>query len=328
MSQLSVISSADPSSPVPRSSSLNVFLTGGYGFLGSILCPMLVEAGHRVLLLDRLTGSPVPCGASSRQADLLDVRPQWLEGFDAVIHLAGCSSDSAADADPSAAWRENLTAAEHLLRCCLAAGVPRFLQASTCSVYGFEPAVIADEDAPPRPVGPYSLSKLAFERCLLSSRHSGFHPFIFRMPTLHGWSPRMRSDLVINAMFLSALREGVIRVHNPDVWRPVLHVRDAASAYLAALSAPLDAAGTFNVHFDNFRLMDIASQVREAMLLRGRHARILSENRDCPRSYRVSSARVRRLLGVAPRFTVAAGICQLLSFSAPLLRRSSLPASA
>jgi nucleoside-diphosphate-sugar epimerase len=239
----------------------------------------------------------------------------WLNGIDAIIHLAACSGDKSANGNPDEAWHNNVIGGEHLIRVCLEAGVSRFVQASTCSVYGFRPEEIVDETATPRPVGRYSESKYAVEVALNKSRSAKFHPFILRKPTLHGWSPRMRTDMVVHSMLKSALLEGTVCVHNPEVWRPVLHVRDAAFAYLRALEAPAGLASVYNVHFANYRLMDIALAVQRALAARGRRTEIKVEHTDMPLSYRVKSEKIHQCLQVRPHWNIEASIHEILDQS-------------
>jgi len=292
---------------------MNVLLTGAAGYLGSVLVPMLHEAGYRVFALDRLRlGSGLRHGISVLEADVLDVRVDWLTGIDAVIHLAACSNDKWADGSPEEAWRNNVIGAGHLIQACLEAGVRRFVQASTCSVYGFRPEEIMDETTAPQPVGRYAESKYAVEVALSKARSETFHPFILRKPSLHGWSPRMRTDMVVHSMLKSALLEGIIRVHNPEVWRPVLHVRDAAFAYLRALEAPAGFVGVYNIHFANRRLIDIALDVQNTLQARGHATGIVVDHRDEPRSYRVTSEKIHRCLQVLPSRSVESSVHEIL----------------
>jgi nucleoside-diphosphate-sugar epimerase len=299
--------------PVVFEGTMKVLLTGGAGYLGSVLAPILFQAGHQVCVLDKVCrGNTFPDGISVREADLFAVRSDWLVGTDAVIHLAACSSDNSADREPTAAWRNNVTGSEYLIQTCLEAGVSRFIQASTCSIYGWRPDTVADETTAPKPSGLYAPSKYAVEAALQKARSATFCPFILRKPTLFGWSPRMRTDLVVNSMLTRAMIEGFIPVHNPRVWRPVLHVRDAALAYLSALEAPLDRCGIYNVHFANYRLIDIACQIQNALLEHGFRVQLKVENRDMPMSYRVESEKIRRCLKAHPSWSVRSGVHEML----------------
>ena len=292
---------------------MKVFLTGAAGYVGSVLAPMLHKAGHEVIVLDRLfIGTDLPDDISVIEADIFEVQADWLVGIDALVNLAACSNDKSAERNPDEAWRNNVLGTGHLIQACLQAGVRRFVQASTSSVYGLRPAEILDETAVPRPVGFYSESKYAVEVALNKVRSARFHPFILRKPTLHGWSPRMRTDMVVHSMLKSALLEGSISVHNPEVWRPVLHVRDAAHAYLRALEAPIGFAGVYNVHFANYRLMDIAVAIQSALQARGRVTAITVDHRDMPLSYRVNSEKIYRCLQVRPDQNIESGVHEIL----------------
>jgi nucleoside-diphosphate-sugar epimerase len=303
---------------------MNVFVTGGSGYVGSVLLPILRKAGHQVTCIDRECLSiALPAGISVLRADVFDVRVDWLSGMDAVIHLAAYSNDKSFDDNHEAAWRDNVAGAEHLIHTCLQAGVGRFVLASTCSVYGFRPQEILDEGAAPHPAGGYSASKYAVEVALSNVRSSRFYPFILRKPTLHGWSPRMRWDMVVHSMVKSALSEGSIRVHNPEVWRPVLHVQDAAFAYLRALEAPLELAGVYNVHFANYRLMDIGVAVQNSMRARGWAITIETENRYMPINYRIRSEKIQ-YLRVFPSRSIESSVHEILDRSRGGLDESSL----
>ena len=294
---------------------MNVFVTGGGGYVGSVLLPILHKAGHRVSCIDRVClGSGLPSEVSFLRADVFDVRVDWLARMDAVIHLAAYSNDKSFDDNHEAAWRDNVAGAEHLIQTCLQAGVGRFVLASSCSVYGFRPEEILDDSAAPHPVGGYSESKYAVEGLLNKARSSTFHPFVLRKPTLHGWSPRMRWDMVVHSMVKSALSEGSIRVHSPEVWRPVLHVHDAACAYLRALEAPLGLAGVYNVHFANYRLMDIGVAVQNAMRARGCATTIETDQRNMPINYRIRSEKIQ-CLQVFPSRSIESSVHEILDHS-------------
>jgi nucleoside-diphosphate-sugar epimerase len=305
---------------------VNIFVTGGAGYVGSILVPMLHERGHHVCAMDRLScHAPFPDGVTVRIADLFDLRTDWLAGVDTVVHLAACSSDRSANEEEASAWRTNVAGSEHLIRACLKSGVNRFVYASTCSIYGHQPERISDETASPRLAGTYSESKYAVEVLLHSVTCPTFRPFILRKPTLFGWSPAMRTDVVVNSMVYGGLRDGVIRVHNAEVWRAVLHVRDAALAYMRACEAPIHLAGTYNIHFSNHRLIDIGCQVEEILRHFSRPAVLKIENRRMPISYRVTSDKFVSQLQFQPAFSLENGIREMLDIT--LNRVALLPSN-
>lgn len=293
---------------------MNVLLTGGAGYLGSVLTPMLHQAGHQVCVVDRSPAAhQFSKGVLVREADVLEVRPDWLVGIEAVIHLAGCSNNDSADRGSNAAWRDNVSATESLIHACLEAGVRRFIYASTCAVYGCQPEAVLDETSIVSPVGPYAETKCIAEAALTKAQSADFRPFIFRMATLHGWSPRMRTDLVVNAMLRSAMLERNIWVHHPQSWRPVLHIRDAADAYLRGLYAPLSEAGIYNIHFANYRLIDIASRVQSALRRHNWTTQVTLEDGEDVRNYSVNSTKIRRALRVYPACSVESSIEEMLT---------------
>jgi nucleoside-diphosphate-sugar epimerase len=247
-----------------------------------------------------------------REANLLDVQPDWLVDIDAVIHLAGCSNNDSATLGRSAAWRDNVTGTERLIQACLETGLARFMHASTCAVYGYQPETVSDEATMPAPVGPYAETKCAAEVALTKAQSATFRPFIFRMATLHGWSPQMRMDLVINSMLKSGMLEGNIWVHHPQTWRPVLHIQDAADAYVRALAAPIQEAGIYNIHFANYRLIDIALRIQASLQLRNWTTQVRVGNRDDVRNYRVDSTKIGRSFQLYPARSVESSIEEML----------------
>src|SRR5438874_1974164 len=162
---------------------MTIFLTGGSGYFGSILAPLLCSDGHDVRILDLSTPDyDLSERAVFMQGDFSQCKSEWLEGTDAVIHLAAFSNDRSADADPEAAWRVNVLASEALIEACQRARVPRFIQASTCSVYGWQPTIDSDEESPAGPVGNYAQSKFALEQALHRVASRDFCVFILRKP--------------------------------------------------------------------------------------------------------------------------------------------------
>ena len=237
---------------------MRVLLTGHEGYLGTVMAPALVGAGHDVVGLDtrvlpwvrpRTSSSP----SSRRQdIDLHDVSAEHLRGIDAVVHLPTLSNDAVGNLKPSITYEMNIHAA---LRPRLArdAGVSRFLFASSCSIYGASPEdELVTENAPMRPLTPYAESKVHVEDSLHKLADASFSPIYLRSATAYGWSPRLRLDLVVNDLVASALFTGEVHVLSDGTpWRPVIHAQDIAGAFAAALDAPRETVHdrAFNVGF-------------------------------------------------------------------------------
>jgi nucleoside-diphosphate-sugar epimerase len=234
-----------------------ILVTGGAGYIGSVLVPELVAIGERVRVVDTLWfGNPFPPHDRLEviEGDLRYPDPKWLEGVDAVIHLAGLSNDPTADFAPELNSESNVFATRQLAE--LASQKARrddkeirYLFASTCSVYyapttADEANVIAmTEDMPIAPTANYSKTKRLAEVELLriADQNPLFVPVLLRKGTIFGLGPRMRFDLVVNVFTLHAWKNQQLTVHgHGEAWRPLLHIRDASDAYIHLLSAPVE----------------------------------------------------------------------------------------
>lgn len=290
---------------------MKVLLTGHHGYIGSIVTPWLQRAGHDVrgldsdLFADRLLGD-APAPIPSLRVDLRDVRPEHLEGAEAVVHLAALSNDPVGDLNPEHTHEINHRASVHLARLAAGAGVQRFVYASSCSVYGasgIEDAL--DETAEFAPVTAYAISKVRVEQDLLELADASFSPVFMRNATAYGYSPRQRCDIVVNDLVGRALLDGEITVLSDGTpWRPLVHVEDIAASIAAALDAPREAvhAEAFNVgtDADNHQVRDIAERVSAAVP--DANINITGEHGSDPRSYRVDFTKIRRHI---PSFSTA-----------------------
>jgi nucleoside-diphosphate-sugar epimerase len=299
---------------------MRVLVTGHRGYIGSVLTPLLRAAGHDVVGLDNgyfegcTFGSPPPDEPGLR-LDVRDAEPSHLEGFAAVIHLAGLSNDPLGDLDPSLTDDINHRAAVHLARLARAAGVERFLFASSCSNYGAAGDDFLTEEAPLNPVTPYGRSKVDVEAALRPLADDRFSPVYLRASTAYGASPRLRFDLVVNNLTAWAFTTGrVLLKSDGSPWRPVVHVDDIAQAYLAALEAPRDAVHdrAFNVGAttENYRIRELAEIV--AAVVPGCRIEYAPGAGPDKRCYRVDCNRIARTLpSFKPQWTARRGVEQL-----------------
>ncbi|WIX80072.1 SDR family oxidoreductase [Amycolatopsis carbonis] len=301
---------------------MRVLLTGHTGYLGTVMAPVLTEAGHDVVGLDSglfagcLLG-PAPKEVPSITVDLRDVRPEHLEGFDAVIHLAALSNDPLGSLAPELTYDINHHASVRLAELAKDAGVGRYLYASTCSVYGASGGGgLVDEDAPLRPVTPYAESKVRVEDEVSKLADSSFSPVYLRNATAFGFSPRLRADIVLNNLVGHAYLSGEVLVLSDGTpWRPLVHARDIARAFTAALEAPREAVHNkaFNIGTErnNVTVAEIAQEVVEAVP--GSKLRITGEAGADPRSYRVDFSRFREAIpGFECEWGVKDGALQLI----------------
>jgi nucleoside-diphosphate-sugar epimerase len=286
---------------------MKILVAGGAGFIGSVLVPMLQAEGHELRVVDlQWFGNHLPAGTDLVRRQLFDLSEKDLVGFDQVIFLAGLSNDPMAEFSPAKNFIENGALPSYLAYQAKNAGVRRFIYASSCSVYGFSSERLCDEESEVTCGYPYGISKLQGERGVLQLEGEGFSTIALRQGTVCGYSPRVRFDLILNTMYKTARRTGEIVVNNASIWRPIIDVRDTAAAFLAAAEADPQVSGVFNVAYDNFTVGEAGELVKAAVEDLGSGPIQLKIRRvEDYRSYKVSCAKARRVLGFDPQHSVA-----------------------
>ena len=285
----------------------NVMVTGGAGYVGAVLVPKLVAAGHKVTVLDLyLYGDDVLAAARGPQLTEIkgDLRnpamvARALQGCDAVIHLACISNDPSFELNPDLGKSINFDCFRPLVKAAKAAGVRRFIYASSSSVYGIKEGVEVTEDLPLEPLTDYSKFKAMCEEVLEEEREPGFTTLTVRPATVCGYSPRQRLDVIVNILTNHAVNTGRIKVLGGSQLRPNLHIEDMTDFYLAALQwADKDIDGRiYNVGDENHSVMQLAEMTRAVV---GPQVELDILPTNDPRSYHVSSEKIRRELGFAP----------------------------
>jgi len=279
-----------------------VLLIGGAGYVGSRLAPFLSEKHNEVEILDTFWfGNYLPKNISFKKLDASQIDQEYLSNFKCVIFLAGISNDPMADFSPRLNFIHNLSTPVHVALLCKRAGVKRFIFASSCSVYGYNPNKTLTELDKAITNTPYGLSKLACETALLNLCSSQFSVICLRKGTISGYSPRLRFDLLLNTMFKNALVDNKVIVNDPNTKRPLLGISDALNAYLLALNADLAISGIFNISSDNFTTGDLAieTQVFFSRVMRVETTIETKKIRDL-RSYSVSIDKARLFLKFIP----------------------------
>jgi nucleoside-diphosphate-sugar epimerase len=286
---------------------VKILVIGGAGYIGSALVPRLAERGYDVSVIDALWfGNHLPTAVPVIQADANKITEDDLKGYDQVIFLAGLSNDPMAEYSPSQNFHENSATPAFLCWLARRAGVKRFIYGGTCSVYGYTVNELYDETQPVRSIYPYGISKLIGEYGCMQQQTDGFSVVCFRQGTVSGYSPRMRFDLIVNTMFKSALNDGVIRVNNPAIWRPILSIKDATTAYTRAVEAPYEISGVFNVASGNYTVGEVADIVQDGIQHRlGKKVKLNILDMKDFRNYKVSTDKARDILSFKAQFAVS-----------------------
>lgn len=294
-------------------------VTGADGYIGAVLVPRLVAGGHRVISLDTgyyrtglLYGADPGAGGIAK--DIRDLSADDLASVDAVVHLAELSNDPLCQHDPALTREINHLASSRLARLAKAAGVRRFVYASSCSVYGASGPAFRDESSETDPQTAYAACKLGVEADLRALADADFTPVILRNATAFGASPRMRFDIVLNNLAGLAWTTGEIAMTSDGTpWRPLVHVEDIARAIACALAAPAGrvAGEILNVGSDdqNYRVREIAEIV--GAVFPGCRVSFGALGGDT-RSYRVSFAKICEVLpAFVPQWDAHRGAVQL-----------------
>jgi nucleoside-diphosphate-sugar epimerase len=287
------------------------------------MVPFLRAAGHQVDGLDLGLyegcdlGSGIDDIGARPPADMRDAEPGQLAGYDAVICLAALSNDPLGHLNPAATYSVNLDGTLQLARATKQAGVPRFLFASSCSLYGAAGSAGVAEDAELTPVTPYGETKVLAERELSLLADDDFSPAYLRNATAYGASTRLRLDIVVNNLTAVAMTTGEVRLESDgSPWRPLVHIEDISRAFLAMLEAPRELVHdqAFNVGRpeDNVQVRDIAEMVREAVP--GSTLSFADGAGPDLRNYRVDFAKLYDTFpGLKLAWTVRSGIDELAS---------------
>lgn len=299
---------------------MRVLVTGNNGYIGTVLTPLLRQAGHDVTGMDtnlfersHFLGN-IP-DIHTIFKDVRDIEANDLDGFDAVIHLAGLSNDPLGDYRPELTDSINFRASVKVAKAAKRAGVGRYIFASSCSNYGAAGDDFLDESSECNPVTPYGESKVKVELAVSKLADDNFSPVFLRASTAYGLSPRIRFDLVINNLTAWAFTTKQVYLKSDGTpWRPVVHVEDISRAYVAALEAPRDTVHNraFNVGTttENYQISELAEIVNE--IVPDCSIEYAPDAGPDKRCYRVNCERIAtELPNFKPQWTARRGVEQL-----------------
>ena len=288
---------------------MKILVTGGCGYIGSVLVPKLLAKEHEVVVFDTCWFGNFLAPHPRLRVYEEDFRNiTWLGGYDAVIHLAAIANDPTGDLKPDLTWDVNAAGSTRLAQIASQSLVKQFLYASSGSVYGICDWPKVTEDAPLVPLSEYNRTKAAAEKELLAL-DDGMAVQILRPATVCGWSPRLRLDVVVNALTALALRDGRIELQAPEAVRPNIHIEDMTDLYLWMLARP-QLTGVWNAGFENFTVRRIAQLVAERI-----PAELTEKPTNDPRSYRMDSSKLLAA-GFKPKHKVVDAIDELIAHHA------------
>jgi nucleoside-diphosphate-sugar epimerase len=305
----------------------NVLVTGGAGYVGSVLVPRLLDLGHTVTVLDLyMFGHDVlqAVAANPRliqiQGDLRHpaVVEKALAGCDSVIHLACISNDPSFELNPELGKSINYDAFRPLVKAAKRAGVTRFIYASSSSVYGIKDEAEVTEDLPLKPLTDYSKFKAMCEEVLEEEREPGFTTLTIRPATVCGYGPRQRLDVIVNILTNHAVNNRKIKVFGGEQLRPNIHIDDMSRLYEMVLTLPDEMIDgkVYNAGLDNASVRDLAEIVKSVVEKDNEVGGVIELETvptDDNRSYRVSSKKIAKELGFKPQKTIEDAVRDLVS---------------
>jgi nucleoside-diphosphate-sugar epimerase len=286
---------------------MQLLITGGCGYVGSVLVPHLLAQDHQVRVVDtQWFGNHLPTHPRLTlvKGDIRDIGATDFMGVDAIIHLANIANDPGVDLNPTLSWEVNVLASQQLATLAVRAGVSQFIYASSGSVYGIKEEKQVTEDLELLPISTYNKTKMVAERVLLSyAGEMAIHNI--RPATVCGLSPRMRLDVSVNMLSFQALANHNITVFGGDQVRPNIHIRDMARVYEHFLNHPDLPSGNYNAGFENISIQQLAE-----MIACKTGASITTTPSNDPRSYRQNSDKLLNT-GFKPMFSVDHAVDEL-----------------
>jgi nucleoside-diphosphate-sugar epimerase len=278
---------------------MSILITGGCGYIGTLLTEALLHDGYDVRVVDtQWFGNYLPQHPRLEviNGDIRDIRNQWLDGIETIVHLANIANDPSVELDPALSWKVNVLAAQQLADCAVRSDVKKFIFASSGSVYGVKEEEKVTEELKLVPISTYNETKMVAERVLLSYCND-MVVYCVRPATVCGLSPRMRLDLSVNLLTMQALTQKRMTVFGGSQIRPNVYIKDLVDVYRYFLAGE-PSAGCYNAGFENLSILEIANLINEVI-----PAEIVITESNDPRSYRLNSDKLLAT-GFSPRWKV------------------------
>ena len=297
-----------------------LFVAGGAGYIGTRLCNLLADSGehepdYEVTVLDHFWfGDSLDDRITKIKGEILDLKSSDLKGYDAVIFLAGLSNDPMVAYRPDLNFIQNSAAPTYLAYITKEAGIRRFIGASSCSVYGHTKNKTLTESSIVKPAYAYGISKLQCERGIMLLEADNFKPILFRKGTVGGWSERMRYDLVVNTMLMTAITKRKITVNSPQLWRPLLDIRDAIQGYCRAIELFPDSevSGIYNLSGGNYTIGALGKIIYDSLSDKGYDIELEYLDIKDVRNYKVEITKVMDELEFNPLYTPEDSVQEIL----------------
>ena len=291
-----------------------ILIIGGAGYIGTRMSNQLYTSGHDVTVIDNFWfGDFLLPEISKQKQDLWKLTSTDLIGFDAVIFLAGLANDPMAMFRPDLNFIENAAAPAYIAYIAKMAGIRRFIYASSCSVYGYTKNKILNENSIIKPNYPYGISKLQSECGIMTLQDDMFRPIILRKGTVCGWSPKMRYDLVVNTMVKDAIVSKKIVVNNPNLWRPLIDIRDVIQGYEKAICADLNISGIYNLSGINLNIGELGNKIYNHLTRLGMNIELIINNIEDIRNYKVSTNKIEKDLKYKSTYDIENSVDDILN---------------
>lgn len=292
----------------------NVLIIGGAGYIGTRLSNYLLSKGHKVTVVDNFWfGDYLQNDIIKIKKNLWELKSKELEGFDSVLFLAGLANDPMALFRPDLSFIENGSAPAYIAYLAKEVGIKKFIYASSCSVYGYTKNKMLNENSKIKPSYVYGISKLQSEYGITTLEDENFKPIIFRKGTVGGWSQKMRYDLVINTMLKSAITTKKIIVNNPNLWRPLIDIRDVIQGYELAINDTANTTGIFNISGVNLTIGDLGKLIKNKLNELGFSVDLIINNAQDVRNYKVSTTKIEKELKFKSKFSPIDSMLDILN---------------